>query len=233
VTPLPMRNIQSLLASLTGRMANACIAQFGPGTAELKPKTVRESSLKAFYVYRPSDQRKRIAVKMEFERLADGALPNSRRHILRDLPHVPGLIVAGQLVLPYTSSILVVETADEILSDKIRALFEGKFLKGRDVFDLWWLTTQMGVRVPRHLVERKMNLYKAAFTPKRDLSFFQTDSAADALGEALRTDLPRFIPPAILSVYQEANFAPFIDAVRRLTAELINQGMSFDNPVIK
>ncbi|MFH1982747.1 MAG: nucleotidyl transferase AbiEii/AbiGii toxin family protein [Pseudomonadota bacterium] len=226
VTPLPLRNIQSLLATLAGRMKNACIAQFGPGTAEMKPKTGRESSLKAFYVYRPNNQRERIAVKMEFERLAGGALPESRRHILRDLPHVPGLIAAGRLVLPYTSSILVVETAEEILSDKIRALFERKFLKGRDVYDLWWLSTQMSVHVSRPLVERKMGLYQAVFTPERDLSSFQDVIAADALQEALRTDLPRFIPAAILSVYQEANFAPFVDAVRKVTAELIKQGMA-------
>ncbi len=228
VTPLPRHNLQSLLATLPGRMENACIAQFGPGIAEMKPKAGRKSSLKAFYVYRPNNQRERIAVKMEFERLADGALPESRRHILRDLPHVPGLIAAGRLVLPYTSSILVVETAEEILSDKIRALFERKFLKGRDIYDLWWLSTHMNVRVSRPLVEKKMGLYQAVFTPERDLSFFQSDSAADALQEALRTDLTRFIPAAILSVYQDAEFAPFIDAVRQVTADLIRQGLSFD-----
>lgn len=228
VTPLPLRDIQSLLATLAGRMGNACIAQFGPGTAEMKPKTGRESAFKAFYVYRPENQRERIAVKMEFERLADGVLPESQRHILRDLPHVPGLIATGRLALPYTSSILVVETAEEILSDKIRALFERKFFKGRDIYDLWWLSTQMSVRVSRAIVERKMGLYQAVFTPERDLSFFQSDSAADALQEALRSDLPRFIPAAILSVYQEVKFAPFIDAVRHVTADLIKQGLSFD-----
>jgi len=32
-----------------------------------------------------------------------------------------------------------VQTPAEILSDKIRALLERKYLKGRDFFDLWYL----------------------------------------------------------------------------------------------
>jgi hypothetical protein len=42
--------------------------------------------------------------------------------------------------VPRPNAVLVVETLPEILSDKIRALLERRYLKGRDIFDLWYLS---------------------------------------------------------------------------------------------
>ncbi|MBI9082357.1 MAG: nucleotidyl transferase AbiEii/AbiGii toxin family protein [Desulfobacterales bacterium] len=167
---------------------------------------------------------------MEFEQLAKGEQPEFQRHILRDLPQIPGLLSSGRLVLPYTSSIVLAETTEEILSDKIRALFERIYIKGRDVYDVWWLFAQMGVRVSWPVVKRKLGLYRAPFQPARELDFFHSEAAAKMLINAMRTDLPRFIPPAPLSVYQEDRFTPLINALRQVIADLIDQGMIL-NPV--
>lgn len=67
------------------------------------------------------------------------------RFILRDLPLVTGLLTAGELIMPYASSIILAETPEEILSDKIRALYERKYLKGRDIYDIWWINNQLKV----------------------------------------------------------------------------------------
>ncbi len=62
----------------------------------------------------------------------------------------------------------------------------------------------------------------------RQSELFQKDEAGAVIGEALRKDLPRFIPHQILAVYQRDDFGPFIEAVRALTGDLVAQGMVFE-----
>jgi predicted nucleotidyltransferase component of viral defense system len=227
VTWLPMQTIAARFADLAQRMLPACIAQFGPGIAELKPKPSRLNAYRAFFIFRPQNQRRRIAIKLECEQLVKGARLDVGRYVLRDLPQVPGLIAAGELVLPYSSSIIVSETPEEILSDKVRALFERRYIKGRDVYDLWWLSSQMGVRTSWAKVKNKLESYQAPFTAARTTDYFQDAAIADEICEALQVDLERFVPPAVIGIYREQNFAPFLDTLRRATAELLEQGMSF------
>ena len=227
VTPLPIDKIESWFGKLTGRLEKVSIAQFGPGTLTARPKASRSTAFKAFYVYQPRNQRERIAVKVEFEELAGDDRPESRPYILRDLPQITALLASGTLLLPYSSSVMMAETPEEILSDKVRALFERPYLKGRDIYDVWWLTAQMGIRCSWQRVQRKLNLYRTAFKPARAVDFFQKDEAGAVIGEALRKDLPRFIPHQILAVYRQDDFGPFIEAVRCLTGGLVAQGMVF------
>ena len=139
VTELPKAAIEKILEKTFQKTQRGCIAQFGPGQAERKNKRVRKQSTKVFFIYRPQTQRERIAVKLEFETLKPGHEPQFKKLILRDLPLVGGLITEGKLILPYSSSIILTETPEEILSDKIRALYERKYLKGRDIYDIWWI----------------------------------------------------------------------------------------------
>ena len=68
------------------------------------------------------------------------------------------LIAKSKLFLPYTSSIILTETLQEILSDKIRALYERQYLKGRDIYDIWWIVNQM--------FEEKSTLKRLKLLPK-------------------------------------------------------------------
>ena len=139
------RKIDAILNRADQKIANACLVQFGPGQIERQVKTSREHALKIFYIYRPEAQRERIAVKMEFESLRTGIMPAFKSKILRELPSVAGLIAQSELMLPYTSSIVLTETPQEILSDKIRALYERRYLKGRDIYDTWWIVNQLKI----------------------------------------------------------------------------------------
>jgi len=42
---------------------------------------------------------------------------------------------------------------------------------------------------------------------------------------ALRADLPRFLPQNIISVYQEQDFSDFIDTLKEVISDLLDQGM--------
>jgi len=137
VTDLTRTDTERLLAKTYPQAVKSCLGQFGRGSAEQQIKEARKSAYKTLFVFRPEAQRERIAVRLEFEMLQQDLVPKFKRFVLRDLPQVAGLMIGGQLLLPYTSSIVLAETAEEILSDKIRALFERKYLKGRDLFDIW------------------------------------------------------------------------------------------------
>ena len=225
VTVLPPGRIESLLERTRSKTGRACTAQFGPGDLELRVKAGREAALKALCIYRPIAQRERIAVKLEFEQLSADQPPDTARHILRDLPAVSALMTVGQLVLPYTSSIVVVETPREILSDKIRALYERTYIKGRDIFDLWWLVSRLHVKPSWPMVQKKLLMYRQEFRAARKPDYFQSRISRSEIRDALESDLPRFIPSNLLAVYRKEGFKSFIDTVARVTARLLKQGL--------
>jgi predicted nucleotidyltransferase component of viral defense system len=225
VTGLHREGIESILAAMKLKMENACTAQFGPGLTEIQIKKSRISAFKLFIVHRPQTQRERIAVKLEFEILEADRQPEYRRDILRDLPHVAGLVTTGQLILPYTSSIILSETPDEILSDKIRALFGRKYIKGRDIYDVWWIVTYLRKKPNWSLTREKLSMYQTPFVNAREADYFQTKASAIAVRDALTSDLPRFIPQNIYAEYQQDDFRQFNDTLKYVMAELMDQGM--------
>lgn len=225
VTHHPPDIIEDILRRLVPRIRNACIAHFGPGVLEQHSKGKRSEAVKTFFIFRPQDRRERIAVKTEFEMLAAGHRPQQEHHVLRDLPSIAGIIASGRLALPYSSSIIVAETPSQILADKVRALFERNYLKGRDLYDIWWLHCKAGVSPPWEQVCETFSLYRTPFTPARSWNFFQKKSSEHELVKALKADLSRFIPPAVYGHYEAQGFSEFIESVRRLTATLLEQGM--------
>ena len=225
VTGLSRAEIDSILSKMYTKALNVCIAQFGPGRLEQQIKKSRKSAFKSLFVYRPNAQRERIAVKLEFELLRESRQPEFESHILRELSQVAGLVTMGELFLAYTSSIILVETPEEILSDKIRALFERKYIKGRDIYDIWWIVTQLKTVARWEDVRSKMAMYQAAFVASREPGYFQSAAAEKEIRNALSADLPRFIPQNILAVYYDEHFQPFIETVKKVTAEILEQGM--------
>jgi len=225
VTHLKGKGIESILAKTYPKAHNACISQFGLGLAEQQVKGGRKFNYKAMFVFRPETQRERIAVRLEFEMLERGRQPQFGRYILRELPQVAGLVTGGQLILPYTSSIVLAETPEEILSDKVRALFERKYIKGRDIYDLWWIVTQMGIKPRWSITQEKLSMYQARFVPTRKVDFFLAKASEDEIIQALDSDLARFIPPNIFSTYKKEGFRRFVETLKQVTKELMGQGM--------
>jgi predicted nucleotidyltransferase component of viral defense system len=228
VTPMARSGIERLLRKTASVALNSCIAQFGPGRPEFQIKPGRKTAFKAFFIFRPETQRERIAVKLEFESLKKDRQPEMQRHVFQDLPQGSGLISGGQLILPYASSLILAETLEEILSDKIRALFERRFIKGRDIYDIAWLVHQRGVKPDWERTRNKLCMYRMPFVPARPAGHFLTRAAANEVRAAIETDLPRFLPAAIYREHQNNRFRQLLEALRQLTLELKDQGMGND-----
>jgi len=135
------------------------------------------------------------------------------------------MVTGGELVIPYSSSIVLAETPEEILSDKIRAIYERKFLKGRDIYDIWWIVKHLKVVPERIKIREKFFMYQTSFIPAREADFFQKKGSISGIVSAMKTDLPRFIPREILSIYQDDDFSDFITVLEEVTSGLLDEGM--------
>jgi len=186
---------------------------------------VSHSSVQDTLIKRANPHERRIAVKLGFEFLNPGNEPGSQKFILRDLPSVSGLITSGKLIMPYSSSIVIAETPEEILSDKVRAIYERKYLKGRDIYDIWWLRKLLKVTPAWTKVRDKLSMYQTPFVPAREAVYFQKRASVSSIVGAIERDLPRFLPQNILSMHQEEAFLKFIAATKEVTSALLDQGM--------
>jgi predicted nucleotidyltransferase component of viral defense system len=222
VTPLGADAVRTKLNRALKAVEREMVPHFGPGAFTLSDKSTRADTLKLFADYRPAASREKISVKLEFEGIRKESLPDTQNHILSALPSVSYLITSGDFRVPRPNAVLVVETLPEILSDKVRALLERRYLKGRDIFDLWYLRSVLNVAADREMIERKFQMYAWPFQAARNLDFFADPSSAalEELKTAIREDLARFLPPEILAVHQAEGYTSFLAALQSLFAEL-------------
>jgi len=228
VTSLGADAVRAKLNRMLKAAEKEMVPHFGPGALTLSDKSTRTDTLKLFMDYRPAASRGKISVKLEFEGIRKESRPETKNHILSALPAVSYLIASGDFRVPRPNAVLVVETLPEILSDKIRALLERRYLKGRDVFDLWYLRTVLNTAADREMIERKFRMYAWPFQAARGLDFFAdlSSEVREKLKTAIREDLSRFLPPEVLAVHQAEEYAPFLAVLQSLFAELQKMGVT-------
>jgi predicted nucleotidyltransferase component of viral defense system len=216
VTHLGKESIDSLIDRISERVRKEMIAHFGMGEFEVRQrKSAGNTSHISLFQFRPLKERKKVYVKVEFEELKESFSPETEKMILSMLPFVRHLITVGEFRIPNPNSIIIVESKEEILSDKVRALLERAYLKGRDFYDLWFLTS-LKVRCIPDLVKRKILMYKAPFTYKRRVNFFLNPRSKDRkeIIGAIKHDLSRFLPPQEMSLFERNDFKDIFDALK-------------------
>lgn len=229
VTHLGANLVYAKLKRILKGMERAMIPHFGDGALTFVDKTVRPNTSKIFADFRPAASREKISVKIECEALRKGMLPDTENRVLATLPAVSYLISAGEFRVPRPNAVVVVESLSEILSDKIRALLERPYLKGRDIYDVWHLRSALRAPVEKDMIERKFVLYADPFEPRRNSCYFADPSpdAVEDMKTAIREDLSRFLPPEIFAMHQAEGFSSFLDALKKLFSELNDLGISF------
>jgi len=216
VTHPGKESIDSLIDRISERIRKEMIAHFGMGEFEVRQrKSARNTSHISLFQFRPLKERKKVYVKVEFEELKESFSPETEKMILSMLPFVRHLITVGEFRIPNPNSIIIVESKEEILSDKVRALLERAYLKGRDFYDLWFLAS-LKVRCIPDLVKRKILMYKAPFTYKRRVNFFLNPNSKDRkeIIGAIKQDLSRFLPPQEMSLFESNGFKDIFDALK-------------------
>lgn len=222
VTHLQRPPLERLLTAVETAISRECIAHFGPGRLTVTPRGQRDSGMAWRLAFAPENSRDRIMVKLECERLQEGVALATEPRVLSMQSAVSYLIAKGEFRIPRPNSVLVVETLEEILSDKVRALLERPYLKGRDIYDIWHLRQGLGVKVVREVMERKFRCYAAPFTPRRLPDFMET--AGSNLQQAMDNDLSRFLSPEVMAACRNDGYRPFLTALQGLFRELRESG---------
>jgi predicted nucleotidyltransferase component of viral defense system len=227
VTSLAPVDIQKILQTVIKGAGKLMIPHFGTGTITLKEKNARTGNYKCFVDFNPDGVREKISIKLEFERLTEGKLPDTQNHVLSLMSPVAYLITAGEFRVPRPNVVINTQTPAEILSDKIRALLERQYLKGRDFFDLWYLHRILKTPLDVGTVKRKLALYREVFISKRPVEFFIKPSKKDKeiMCEAIEQDLSRFLPPDVLSVHRANRYEAFLESACYVFSELNTKGV--------
>lgn len=228
VTKLAPMDVQKMLHTAVKGAEKLMIPHFGVGSVTLNEKNARAGAVKCFVDFRTEGARQKISVKLEYEGLAGAELPDIQNHVLSLMSPVAYLIAAGEFRVPRPHTVIVAQTPTEILSDKVRALLERQYLKGRDFFDLWYLYSVLKTPVDIKTVERKFILYRAPFVARRPVDFFTRPSKQDKemMREAIEQDLSRFLPPQALAVHRAKKYSAFLESTRSLFSELKAKGVS-------
>ena len=117
---------------------------------------------------------------------------------------------------PATPLILVkAETEQEILADKINAIATRRYLKGRDIFDIWLLKSK-GVLVDVDMVEKKIKDYSSPKVKieERVLQFNE---------EWVRQDLENYLPRVYREKLQREGYNILLESAREIAVEVDRQ----------
>jgi len=201
------------------------VSQFGPGSFEEKPLRASTGSYRTFAIFRPDVQKERIAVRIEVEQLHSNVSLNHRKMALMDCPPVFSVMREGVFTLPYSSSILSVEVPEEILTDKLRALFERPYLKGRDLYDIWFLRQMLKAKINISHLDQKFKSYIRPFRPARGTGFFVKKENLDLLRHTLETDLKPFLPASTYKELENSRFAGIIQTLQEILSSLLKEGL--------
>ena len=102
-------------------------------------------------------------------------------------------------------SLVPAATPESIYGDKLVALAKRPYLKMRDFFDLWWLRTQMNVRLSDDALLATMRRSAACYDYSdaqiaegcQKLLTYPPETAGD-----IRSNLVAFLPPRVYEQYQ-------------------------------
>jgi predicted nucleotidyltransferase component of viral defense system len=117
---------------------------------------------------------------------------------------------------PSTPLVLVqTEAEEEILADKINAIATRRYLKGRDIFDIWLLKSK-GVSVDVEMVEKKFRDYSApkVSIEKKVLQFSE---------KRVEEDLGNYLPKNYREKLRKAGYKILLEAAMEVALQVDRQ----------
>ena len=172
---------------------------------------IEEASLD---IQRNDDQMQRLVLKIR-------GRPFKRIRVHLELAYVPSYHNKPRVLdYPPLNPVVRVEEDHEILADKLVALGNRPYIKGRDVWDVYFLAKEKNIIIPWDLVFRKARDYGT--TPsnlKKNILEAMERLKKEGLS-ILHSEILRFMPKRTLDQYSE-NLREIVDAV----VEIIRGGV--------
>jgi predicted nucleotidyltransferase component of viral defense system len=140
--------------------------------------------------------------------------PKESRQSYRVKMEFAGYPVYQRKVMPVKSDLDVLErrplvlglTVSKLIAEKVTAVAGRSYLKGRDLFDLWYLTDVMGGAIDKGLVEKKFydcNVLRPCLDIKKRI---------DNIGKnALEREMDRFLPQRYRSMLSWNGYKVILD----------------------
>ena len=168
----------------------------------------------SFNIQRNDDQMQRLVLKLTGK-------PFKRIRVHLELAYVPSYHNRPRILdYPPFNPVVRVEEDREILADKLVALGNRPYIKGRDVWDIYFLAKEKNIAIPWDLVFQKARDYGS--TPS-NLKKNILESAERLKKEGLsilHSEILRFMPKRFLDQYSE-NLKEIVEAV----VEIIKGGI--------
>ena len=168
--------LQKLMTATTQEFKKQLVQQWGPLEVELKSINEEFPVVSWWLNVAYPEYRGKFKVKLEI-----GHFPV---HHPKVFPLQPTDLALA--LNPLVSS----QALEESYADKINALAQRPFLKGRDLFDLWYLREALRVKADTALVKQKFKDYRTE-NPKQALEKVLTEIPQSPLDAEMNRFLPR------------------------------------------
>lgn len=172
------------------------------GRLELTAQKSFQKILRWKLKWEPEEGGEKVFVRVEL-----AAYPAHTRELL-PLTRPPGLPSGPWVLVP-------AESREEILADKVAAIADRPYMKGRDFFDLWLLRSQ-GVKLVPALLRHKLTDYHSSL----DELFSRRPAIS---GEILSRDLRPFLPATVRESLEAEGYRSLLRAFDALVAEIAKE----------
>ena len=184
---------------------NLGIEKLGPlfeGKIWMRVQKETDSLVRWKLYYEPMESKENTSVSIEFAKY-----PAYTSQLL------PLKVPKGYPATPLT--LVKAETESEILADKINAIATRRYLKGREIFDIWLLKNR-GVTVDVDMVVKKFKDYSSPVVnvEKRVLEFSE---------EWVRQDLENYLPMIYREKLHKEGYRILLESARELASDIDRQ----------
>ncbi len=173
------------------------IQALGAGEVDWKTPAPRGRLSTYWFHFRPEATGDRVRVKIEFAHFPTyrpmALSVRSELDVLRRRPLVNAL------------------APPELLAEKVAAVLGRRFLKGRDLFDLWYLEVVLQAPLDAELLGRKFEDYRVTVSPRRLRERIGAIAAAD-----LQPEMHRFLPARQRAQLEERGYEPIRRSARQV-----------------
>jgi predicted nucleotidyltransferase component of viral defense system len=150
-------------------------------------------------------------------------LPDQKLRIHIELAYIPSYHNQPRILnYPPLNPAIRVEEPSEILADKITALGLRPYLKGRDIWDIYFLTIEKQIPVPWDLVFQKSKDYNATPSKLKENLLIASKKISKEGILILSNEMKRFLPKTLLDQYEE-KFNEIVSHVAK-TAKYVKNG---------
>lgn len=215
ITTLPAEKIRQIIPAMLHRMqVNLRLTR----RSAKSDFTIKEKDHMVKAMLRQGRGRNVIRLKIEFYLIPSLDMVKTMTSFLGNMPMVRACVIQNQL--PQPNALVIHETPESILADKIIAILKRPYIKGRDFWDMWFLQRGMGITLDADILRNHLSLYPAPDirSPVYLPGHGGWPDREDIL-RAIEIDLQRFITPRELNWWRSREFKELVESVSEILAE--------------